>query len=239
MRQVRFVELDTQKFITKETFEIRAERFAMALPEDLSVVAGEKQVKISWTANDNPFITGYTITRTIQHAPGNTQYEIPNDFDTLSGFRYTFGTQPKPQSKPQHEFIDTDVEEEMTYTYQIAVHFKTGAELKSELFTVTVLPVIEKTVLLQSYPNPFNPDTWIPYELRQESTVKIEVYNVNGQLVRTLDFGVQPRGRYTGKDKAAYWNGRTGLGERAASGIYFYVMKAGDFVSTRKMVILK
>ena len=218
MRKVRFVNLESQQFITKERFEIRAERFAMTLPENLSVIAGEKQVKISWAANDNPFITGYTITRNTQHATRNTKYEIP---------------------KPQHEFLDTNVEEEATYTYQIAVHFKSGAELKSQLFSVTVLPIIKKTVLLQSYPNPFNPDTWIPYELDREGEVTIEIYDVSGHLVHKLNLGVQSRGRYVNKDKAAYWNGRTKLGEHAASGIYFYVMKAGDFVATRKMAILK
>ena len=111
--------------------------------------------------------------------------------------------------------------------------------MTSEPFTVTVLPVIKKTVLLQSYPNPFNPDVWIPYELEKESPVSIEIYNAAGQLVRTLDLGMQPRGRYISKSKAVYWNGRTQVDERAASGLYFYALKAGDFVSVRKMVIVK
>ena len=67
----------------------------------------------------------------------------------------------------------------------------------------------------------------------------IEIYNTTGQLVRTLELGRQPRGRYISKSKAAYWDGRTEVGERAASGLYFYVLKAGNFVATRKMVILK
>ena len=223
MRQVQFVNLDTQQFITKQSFEIRAERFAMELPDALSVVAGEKQVKISWSATDNPFITGYEILRV---ATEGRRYE--------DGEAMCYSLEPNAS-----QFIDTDVEEEATYTYQLVVHFKTGAEIKSEPFIVTVLPIIKKTVLLQSYPNPFNPETWIPYELSRESNVKIEVYNVNGQLVRTLDFGVQPRGRYIGKDKAAYWNGRNEVGEKAASGVYFYVMKTDDFISTRKMFLLK
>ncbi len=236
MRQVRFIDLDTQKFITKVTFEIRAERFEMAPLEDLKVIAGEKQVTIKWTASDNPFITGYTITRNTQHVTRNTKYEIRNTkYEIPNGFDTPSATQPEPQ----HEFIDTDVEEEATYTYQVSVHFKSGADLKSNLFTVTVLPVIKKTVLLQSYPNPFNPDTWIPYELKKESRVTIEIYNVAGQLVRTLELGPQPRGRYISKEKAAYWNGRNQFGERATSGIYFYVMRADKFAATRKMVILK
>ena len=151
---------------------------------------------------------------------------------TQNKFCYTLGPDV-------NQFIDTDVEEEATYTYQVSVRFKTGGELKSKLFTVTVLPVIKATRLLQSYPNPFNPETWIPYELKKESLVTIEIYNVAGQLVRTLNLGTKPRGRYISKDKAAHWDGRNEFGERAASGVYFYVMKAGNFSATRKMAILK
>ncbi|MBC8456491.1 MAG: T9SS type A sorting domain-containing protein, partial [Deltaproteobacteria bacterium] len=79
----------------------------------------------------------------------------------------------------------------------------------------------------------------IPYELEKESPVSIEIYNATGQLVRTLELGRQLRGRYISKSKAVYWDGRSEFGERAASGVYFYVLKAGDFVSVRKMVILK
>ena len=96
-----------------------------------------------------------------------------------------------------------------------------------------------RTQLLQSYPNPFNPDVWIPYELGEDSAVSVEIYNISGQLVRTLHVGMKQRGRYVSKDKAVYWDGRTQLGERAPSGVYFYVLKAGDYVSMRKMAILK
>ena len=96
-----------------------------------------------------------------------------------------------------------------------------------------------QTRLLQSYPNPFNPDVWIPYELGEDSAVSVEIYNISGQLVRTLQVGMKKGGQYITKDKAAYWDGRTQLGERAASGVYFYVLKAGDYVSMRKMAILK
>ena len=96
-----------------------------------------------------------------------------------------------------------------------------------------------QTRLFQSYPNPFNPDVWIPYELGEDASVSVEIYNVSGQLVRTLQVGIKKRGQYITKDKAVYWDGRTQLGERATSGVYFYVLKAGDYVSMRKMAILK
>lgn len=96
-----------------------------------------------------------------------------------------------------------------------------------------------QTQLLQSYPNPFNPDVWIPYELAVDTPVSIEIYNATGQLVRALELGIKPPGRYISKERAAYWDGRTQSGERAVSGVYFYVLKAGDFAATQKMVILK
>ena len=96
-----------------------------------------------------------------------------------------------------------------------------------------------QTRLLQSYPNPFNPDVWIPYELGEDASVSVEIYNISGYLVRTLHVGMKKRGQYVTKDKAVYWDGNTQVGERAASGVYFYVLKAGDYVSMQKMAILK
>ncbi|MBM3238986.1 T9SS type A sorting domain-containing protein [Candidatus Poribacteria bacterium] len=100
-----------------------------------------------------------------------------------------------------------------------------------------ILPL--KTALLANYPNPFNPDTWIPYELADASDVTIEIYDVAGRLVRTLRLGKKDTGSYTRKENAACWDGRNAHGERAASGVYFYTMRAGDFITTRKMVIVK
>jgi flagellar hook assembly protein FlgD len=99
--------------------------------------------------------------------------------------------------------------------------------------------VIKRTALLQSYPNPSNPEVWIPYDLAEESPVSIHIYNISGQLIRTLDLGVQPRGRYTSKGKAAYWDGHTQAGDQAASGVYFYILRADKFTAAEKMVILR
>ena len=96
-----------------------------------------------------------------------------------------------------------------------------------------------ETRLLANYPNPFNPETWIPYQLASASTVKITIYEAKGTLVRTLVLGHQPIGYYTSRNRAAYWDGRNTLGERVASGIYFYQLQADDLSLLRKMVILK
>ena len=97
----------------------------------------------------------------------------------------------------------------------------------------------KKTVLLANYPNPFNPETWIPYQLSDPAEVTVSIYALDGKLVRTLELGQMPAGAYSDKDRAAYWDGRNAQGEPVASGVYFYTLSAGDFTATRKMVIRK
>lgn len=99
--------------------------------------------------------------------------------------------------------------------------------------------VPEKTKLLLNYPNPFNPETWIPYQLAKATDVTVSIYSVNGALVRTLALGYQAAGVYQNKSQAAYWDGRNELGERVASGVYFYTLTAGDFSATGKMLVRK
>ncbi|RKU19421.1 hypothetical protein C6501_01480, partial [Candidatus Poribacteria bacterium] len=96
-----------------------------------------------------------------------------------------------------------------------------------------------KTQLLANYPNPFNPETWIPYHLANPADVTLRIYDVGGKLVRKLDLGQQPAGMYQAKSRAAYWDGKNAFGEPAASGLYFYTLTAGDFSATRKMLIRK
>jgi hypothetical protein len=91
----------------------------------------------------------------------------------------------------------------------------------------------------QSYPNPFNPDTWIPYGLREDADVTIEIHSVSGQLVRRLDLGHRASGSYVDKAEAAHWDGTNESGESVASGIYFYTFHAGEYAATRKMLILR
>ncbi|MBI1929120.1 T9SS type A sorting domain-containing protein [Candidatus Poribacteria bacterium] len=93
--------------------------------------------------------------------------------------------------------------------------------------------------LSQNYPNPFNPETWMPYQLTEPADVTIQIYDANGQRVRTLNMGLKPSGFYLERGKAAYWDGRNDAGEPGASGIYFYSIKAGTFSDTRKMLIRK
>ena len=106
-----------------------------------------------------------------------------------------------------------------------------------ERLLASLLP--KETVLLANYPNPFNPETWIPYQLAKPAEVTLTIYAVGGRVVRQLTLGHQPAGMYHNKRRAAYWDGRNAQGEEVASGLYFYTLTAGDFTATRKMLIRK
>ena len=116
------------------------------------------------------------------------------------------------------------------------------AETIHQAFMPLILKNVEiprQSMLLPNYPNPFNPETWIPYQIRESALVVIRIYNVQGRLVRTLNLGHRAAGFYIGRTRAAYWDGLNFAGEKVASGIYFYHLHAGDFSSTRRMLVLK
>ena len=100
-------------------------------------------------------------------------------------------------------------------------------------------PIVVRNALLSNYPNPFNPETWIPYQLAKASKVSISIYSVDGKMIRNLDLGYQAAGIYQSRGKAAYWDGKNEIGEKVSSGIYFYTLTAQEFSATRKMLIVK
>ena len=104
---------------------------------------------------------------------------------------------------------------------------------------VTQQHLPQQTALLMNYPNPFNPETWIPYQLTKAADVTVTIYDVRGVMVRQVAVGHQPAGFYTDSSRAAYWDGKNEVGESVASGVYFYTLTAGDFTATRKMLIRK
>jgi hypothetical protein len=115
-------------------------------------------------------------------------------------------------------------------TLQRGIHFL-------EQLLGTLVPT--ETALLPNYPNPLNPETWIPYQLAAPANVVLRIYSTNGPLVRTLALGHQSAGIYQDRSRAVYWDGKNELGEPVASGIYFYTLSAGKFTATRRMVIRK
>ncbi|MDE0635597.1 MAG: dockerin type I domain-containing protein [Candidatus Poribacteria bacterium] len=114
--------------------------------------------------------------------------------------------------------------------------FQNGIRVLEQIF-IALTP--KETALLPNFPNPFNPETWIPYQLAQPANVVIYIYGVNGSLIRTLSLGHQDTGKYHLRSNAAYWDGKNEFGEPVSSGIYFYTLTAGDFTATRKMLIRK
>ena len=114
--------------------------------------------------------------------------------------------------------------------------FQEGIAALERLMT-TAVP--SETVLLPNYPNPFNPETWIPYDLAGDSDVTIHIYNVRGETVRQLSLGYRRAGSYRSQSRAAYWDGRNAVGEPVASGVYFYTLRVGRSQTTRQMIIIK
>ena len=133
----------------------------------------------------------------------------------------------------------SDVQQLLTQARQIALTDPTYLRSVQILEHLLARLLPKETVLLPNYPNPFNPETWIPYQLAKPAEVTLCIYSVDGVLVRTLALGHQPAGMYHSKNRAAYWDGRNQHGEVVASGLYFYTLSAADFTATRKMLIRK
>ena len=132
-----------------------------------------------------------------------------------------------------------DVHEWLSQAHQlnnINVNYQRGVLVLEQLLAA-LTP--KETTLLSNYPNPFNPETWIPYQLANASDVKITIYDTRGIVVRQLALGHQPPGFYTDRSRAGYWDGRNVVGERVASGIYFYQLQTDNVSLLRKMLILK
>ena len=149
------------------------------------------------------------------------------------------GAAPSLYRQSLEMFTAADVKLWLSHAQQLDLTDPTA--LKGILFLEQLLATLPppETALLPNYPNPFNPETWIPYRLAEDAFVTLTIYDLNGQIVRTIDVGHQTAAVYESRSKAVYWDGRNGLGEQVASGVYFYHLSAGDYSATRKMVILK
>ena len=147
-------------------------------------------------------------------------------------------TAPSTHAKSLTEYLGL-MEEWLTEAHLVddgSDVFRQGIATLEHLINTT-MP--RETVLLPNYPNPFNPDTWIPYDLAQDADIHIHIYNLKGQSIRQLTIGFQTVGVYRTQSHAAYWDGRNSVGEPVASGVYFYTLQAGQFKATRQMLILK
>ena len=146
---------------------------------------------------------------------------------------------PALNAQALQTFTAADVEKWLQEAQQLPLTdpaFQRGILILEQLLA-TLTP--KQTALFPNYPNPFNPETWIPYQLAKPANVKISIYAADGKLVRRLALGTQGVGIYESRSRAAYWDGKNTLGESVASGIYFYTLTAGNFRATRRMLILK
>ena len=130
---------------------------------------------------------------------------------------------------------------DMAWTeYDGSIEFQKGiTSLENLLMALNSDKIETKTALFANYPNPFNPETWIPYQLAVPTEVVLTIHTTTGRIVRTLPLGQQSAGVYKTPNLAAHWDGKNYLGEPVASGIYFYTLTAGDFTGTKKMLIRK
>ena len=151
------------------------------------------------------------------------------------------GSAAAPSLHPQtlDTFTAVDVQQWLTQAQHL--NLTDAISQRGMLFLERLLAalILKETALLPNYPNPFNPETWIPYQLAEHADVTLTIYAVNGTVVRTLALGHQSVGIYQNKSRAAYWDGRNEVGESVASSVYFYTLTAGDFTATRKLLIRK
>ena len=195
---------------------------------------------------------GLTADAGFTPTPGNTElfFRLRKDGNTYTGWYKTRETNPWIEIGMTNFMLTPPLQLGIyagvaTHTGTLAVDYDyfrsmintTGTA--APILSVSAIVVPTQTGLLPNYPNPFNPETWLPYQLARPSDVTVRIYGIDGALVRTLSLGHQPAGIYHGRSRAAYWDGRNALGEPVASGVYFYTLTAGDFAATRKMLIRK
>ena len=186
-----------------------------------------------------------TVVLAVAFKSSDTKYDINGDgavnaMDIVAITAQVEGAAAAPPTDVDVTLLDVEVLHE-----QIALLLASGDRSVAAKQTLAYLQHLltlarpSETVLLANYPNPFNPETWIPYHLASATDVRINIYDAQGRLVRALTLGHQTAGYYTHRSRAAYWDGRNAFGEQVASGIYFYQLQTEEMSSLRKMVILK
>ena len=255
---VRFTVIGTgESLLTLEKFEAgssRGQPIPSISPELLIIVEGNEPTRPAWDVNQDEVVNILDLIQVAQsfgsEASDNPHADVNGDgiiniFDLIAvaqNFDASTGSAAPSSVLKKNEALTTAMVEGWIKQAQVeddgSIAFREGiANLQILLETITVP---NKTVLLVNYPNPFNPETWIPYHLASATEVNLTIYAANGTLVRTLSLGHQPAGIYQSRARAAYWDGKNDIGEPVASGIYFYTLKVGDFTTTtRKMLLMK
>ena len=187
-----------------------------------------------------------------QKPPSNPRADVNNDgqVNVLDLVRVAeqFG-ENVAASPSQVDLIESDVSTEAIIAVQRSLRVLEAVSEKSNAVqrTIQFLRIwleranqnVTKTKLLPNYPNPFNPETWIPYQLAESGDVSVKIYDIGGHLVRTLSVGFKPVGYYLTQERAVHWDGRNEAGEPVSSGVYFLKFVTGDFSATQRVVIVK
>ena len=215
--------------------------YGFSLPVELSsfttTTSGDNKVTLHWHTETEVNNIGFAIYRGEEKACPEHGRRHGNY--TRINFVPGAGSSAMPND---YQLTDKNVEPGKTYFYYLEDVDIAGEKNRSKIIKVVVppaQPIPKEFRLLQNFPNPFNPDTWLPYQLATDVSVSIQIYNIQGQLVRRLNLGEQKAGSYVTKDKAIHWDGRDERGEKVASWVYWYTLRAGEFNTTRRMVILK
>ena len=248
-RQVNNVVLqviDVYGNITRQDYTLRAEH--ALLVRNNADVNRDGTVNIAdlvWVASH----FGQTIQGPVSKNPDVNRDGVVNIADILlvAGVLGDVSAAPALHTQEMPTFTTAALQKWITQAKSYDLHIgasrlyadveKRGVVVLEHLLATLATPT--ETRLLANYPNPFNPETWIPYELSEPAEVTLHIYSMDGILVRTLTLGHQPAGTYHSKNRAAYWDGQNEQGERVASGVYFYTLTAGNFTATRKMFIKK
>ena len=239
--------------LTLENFEAGAsstQSIPSIPPEYTITVEGEVPTRLAWDVNQDGQVNIFDLLQVAQSFGAdvsvNSESDVNGDgtiniLDLLAvAQNFSESTTSAPSAVASGELTPAMIQAWINQAQledDGSIAFRQGiANLQKLLETITVP---KKTILLANYPNPFNPETWIPYHLAKPADVTLTIYAANGSVVRTLALGQQAAGIYQGRGRAAYWDGKNEIGESAASGIYFYTFTAGDFTATRKMLLMK
>jgi len=191
-------------------------------------VTGTKLNEISVTVRN--LSTGVTLTDTTTSNTSDGRFSAT--FVNINGYVAKVGDVLEFNVVPQRGSFKVE-----QIRYRLTATDMASSRVALGNLIANVIPLRDE--LLCNFPNPFNPDTWIPYKLAHSSKVTIRIYNVTGQLIRQLKLGHKDAGIYLSKERAAYWDGRNDTGEHVANGAYFYQLQAGKFTATKKLVVLK
>ncbi len=214
-----------------------------ALTAQISVSAVSESVTASPSTLTEVTLDGTEVTLTLSGRKFERSIFDIRDAVSVSGISGVTFPWHDPDKESDTELtvkldFDGDITTNGTLTFTVGADAIAGYN-GSALTAQVSVTANQENVLGANFPNPFNPETWIPYKLAKSTDVTITIYAVNGILVRTLILGHQAAGMYQSRSRAAYWDGKNEFGEKVASGLYFYTLIASDFNATRKMLIRK